>query len=237
MTVQPGTVTIIRGGRLLDARPPRRSRRHSRHRRHHHRDRPARLAAPPARWRSTRGHAAASRVDQRPHARPRQPGQGHGRPLDARALPPPRRDQRQRSAEDRSQRQDRRGRDGAQGRHRSLRFAARAPRADARGRAVAGPRLCRRRDARRDRADGRRPHDVRGDPRPDGRPEPGAARGRRQAPARAVEDQHRRHARGTARMDARSPADRARGGADHPAPLLGRVHPRLRGLAGVRRPA
>ena len=221
------------------ARPPRRSRRHSRHRRHHHRDRPARAGRPGRRGGDRRaGHAAASRADQRPHARPRQPGQGHGRPLDARA-PAHRRavDQRQplggRSA---SQRQDRRGRDGAQGRHRGLRPAARATGTDARGRAVAGPRLCRGRHARGDRADGRRPHDVRSDPRPDGRAEPGAARGRRQATAGAVEDQHRWDARGTARLDARSSADRPRGGADHPASLLGRVHPRLRGPGqGVRR--
>ena len=69
--------------------------------------------------------------------------------------------------------------------------------------------------------------------------QPGAARGRGEAEAGAVEDQHRRHARRAARLDARPPADRARGRADDPASLLRRVHQRLRqpGQGVRRRPA
>ena len=173
MTVQPGTVTIIRGGRLLDARA-------------HRADPgdilvtgdtiteigPPGLAAP----------AGAVAIDARGMLL--HPGlinahtHGHGNlakgmgdrwTLELLLTAAPWING-NRSAEDRHLS----AKIGAvemvlKGVHRGLRPAARATGTDARGRAVAGPRLCRGRHARGDRADGRRPHDVRSDPRPDGR--------------------------------------------------------------------
>jgi len=117
---------------------------------------------------SAERRANPSRPGQCPHPCPRQSRQGDGRPLDLGAAadrgavadrqPRPRRYPSDRPA--------RCGRDGAEGLHRLLRPLCRISAADPRR-----PGSCRRglsgsRHARGDRADDRRPHFLRGDPRP-----------------------------------------------------------------------
>ena len=167
------------------------------------------------------GGAAAdpSRPRQCPYPLARQSRQGDGRPLDPRIAA-------RRGAVDRRQPHrrrppsvgaDRRGRDGAEGLHRAVRSVFRMAGADPRRHRVGRLGLCRSRHARGDRADGRRPQLLRGDPRSRRRPAARAAGARRgAAPARPARRRWRRSAtrcttgRSTATISARPSRRRSR---------------------------
>ena len=180
--------------------------------------------------------ADASRPDQRPHPQSRQPRQGHGRSVVARAaadgqpmdrLGPHARGQVPVG-------HDRRGRDGDEGLHRGLRSRRRVPAAVGRRPVGHGQGLRGSRHARRAGAHGGRHHLLRGHSRPDGAAVAGAAEGGRELPLRAVEGDHQADEQGAAEVAVRE--GRAGRGADHPAPLQRRLPDRLpRPRARVRR--
>ncbi len=114
-----------------------------------------------------------------------------------------------------------RGRDGHERLHRLLRPLIRVAVADRRGTGIGCPGLCRDRHARGHCADGRGPKLLRGDSRPDRGDAAGFAGARRRFASAAGRGYPRGDPRRLCRLAVRPRAGAARGGADHPAPLLG----------------
>ena len=177
-----------------------------------------------------RAPAHPSRPRQRPHPQPWQPRQGAGRPLDL-GTPADRGAVGRRQPRRRGHPgvgPARRRRDAAEGLHRLLRSVLRMAGAE-QGRDGAGRLgLCRSGHPRGDRADGRRPHLLRGDPGPRRGAAGGLARAGRGVAAGPGRGDAGGDPHAVARLVVRPRPGPARRGADDPAPLLGCVHPGLR---------